>query len=460
MSNNRLPHFRHASFRGQIGLARVDITPSIGIYARNWGAANHDVATSIHRKLTLTVLTLSSRDGSTLVFVDADLGWWKTPQTYQRFANRLLEVLEMESANLIFALSHTHSGPPLMDVDETFPGSDELRDWHEQLFQATVQAIRQAMGDMFEATLDWHTGRCGLATHRDLPDPDRARVICGFNPNGKADDTLLVGRVTDMAGRLRATLTNYACHPTTLAWDNQAISPDYVGAMRETMEQVTGAPSLFLLGCCGELAPRYQYVSDPGIADDHGRELAYASLATLHGMEPPATHLSYSETVESGAALAVWKREEFSPSTKLRSLQTEVELPIKDWPSAGELESQRLACRNRALAERLLRKRDIRRALGDDKTYRLPIFVWRIGDVVLTGTCCEPYSLLQTELRRRFDGHSLVCMNLINGSLGYLPPRDRYDLDVYPVWQTPFDRGSLEKTFETMTKAIEDVLND
>ena len=49
-------------------------------------------------------------------------------------------------------------------------------------------------------------------------------------------------------------------------------------------------------------------------------------------------------------------------------------------------------------------------------------------------------------------------MNLINGSIGYLPPADLYDTEVYPVWQTPFDRGSLELTLETMTQAIRNAL--
>jgi hypothetical protein len=51
-------------------------------------------------------------------------------------------------------------------------------------------------------------------------------------------------------------------------------------------------------------------------------------------------------------------------------------------------------------------------------------------------------------------------MNLINGSIGYLPPSELYDSDVYTVWQTPFDRGCLEQTLETMTQDIHHVLTD
>ena len=66
---------------------------------------------------------------------------------------------------------------------------------------------------------------------------------------------------------------------------------------------------------------------------------------------------------------------------------------------------------------------------------------------------------MQKELRLRFPQQTILCLNLINGSIGYLPPADLYDSDVYPVWQTPFDRGSLELTIETMTQAIHDVLS-
>lgn len=453
--------FQHASWQGHIGVSRTDITPPIGIYARNWGAAQHDVAETIHRSLTLTALTLTPREGgTTLIFVDADLGWWKTPQTFYNFQKRLLETLSLESANLIFALSHTHAGPPLMAADDSLPGGDLLRAWLEHVFASTVHVIRDALELRFEGTLDWHHGRCDLATVRDLPDPDpvKQRVVCGYNPAGKPDDTLYVGRVTDATGQIRATLVNYACHPTTLAWDNKAISPDYLGAMRDTMQQSTAVPALFMLGACGDLAPRYQYVGDPEIADRHGRQLGFAALATLHGMEPSGTRLAYTATVESGAPLAVWKHQIRALSQELSATQITVELPLKNWPSAEELEHQRLACLDRALEERLRRKRDIRRSVGDGSRYRLQIHIWRIGEAIVIGSCCEPYSILQQGLRRRFPEHTILCMNLINGSIGYLPPEHLYDTDIYPVWQTPFDRGSLEITLEAMSSGITDLV--
>jgi hypothetical protein len=463
MDSTKPRTFRHASFYGQIGIARDDITPPVGIAARNWGAGRQDVARSIHRPLTLTAMTLRpATGGSPWVLIETDLGGWRSLHTFRNFSNRLQQELSLEPAKLIFALSHTHSAPILMDAEESLPGSGLHRKWMRTLFESVVRTVRQALDHQFEGILDWHAGRCGLATNRDLPDPEpsKQRTICGYNPNGDPDDALLVGRVTDETGRIRAALVNYACHPTTLAWENESISPDYVGAMRETIEQATNAPALFLQGNSGELAPRYQYVGDPAVADRHGRELGFAALAALNGMEPSGAQLGYAGVVESGAALAVWKHEACEPSRELRAIQTSVALPLKNWPSAEELERQRRECTDRAFQERIRRKLNIRLAIGNGSIFELPVHVWRIGDAILVGSCCEAYSVLQRELRRRFPDATIVCMNLINGSIGYLPPAELYDKDVYPVWQTPFDRGSHERLLEAMTQEIRDALKD
>jgi hypothetical protein len=48
-------------------------------------------------------------------------------------------------------------------------------------------------------------------------------------------------------------------------------------------------------------------------------------------------------------------------------------------------------------------------------------------------------------VRAAFPDRAVVWLNLVNGSLGYLPPAPLYDVDIYQVWQTPFERGGLEK---------------
>lgn len=450
---------KHPSFTGIIGIARREITPPIGVYSRTWGAAQHDTAESIHRPLTLTVMTISTSDRSTpLVLACADLSFWKSPRAFPSLQEAILREFSLKKEEFLFSLSHSHAAPPLMDADEGLPGGEILNTWLDSITEVTIEAVHEALRSAFPACIEWNTGHCQLATVRDLPDPEKDRYLCGYAPNQPADSTLLVGRVTDEDGAIRATLVNYACHPTTLAWENKAISPDYIGAMRETIERVTEAPMLFLLGACGELAPREQYTGDVEVADRHGRQLGYAALAVLEDMLPPRTQLGYSHAVESGAPLAIWTRRPAPACNTLKAQCTITQVPLKDWPTASELQTQIETCTDRAMRERLFRKRATRLSLGDDSTYPLPIWTWQIGDAVVVGSRCEFYSEFQTKLRRRYSDRPVICLNIVNGSTGYLPPAELYDLDIYTVWVTPFERGSLETAIEAADRSIHEIL--
>src|SRR5205814_1136303 len=121
----------------------------------------------------------------------------------------------------------------------------------------------------------------GLATNRDYFDEEAQLWACGYNPERTPDGTLLVARVTGQDGHILATLYNYGCHPTTLAWKNWVLSPDFVGAAREVLLNAFNAPSLFLQGALGDQAPRDNYVGDTAVADRNGRQLGYAAAAAI-----------------------------------------------------------------------------------------------------------------------------------------------------------------------------------
>ena len=447
-------------FTGWIGVGREDITPPVGIYARNWGAATHDVAEGIHRPLNVTAVSLQSRPGDTsYLLVAADAGWWRTAEDEQFVRNGVLSALQVAPHQMMICLSHTHAGPSLCREDVDKPGGHLIPAYLEKFREAITTASRQALASAQQATLSWGKGTCHLATNRDLADPGGTRYLCGYNAALPAESQVSVGRITSQAGRPLATLVHYACHPTTLAWQNRLISPDYIGALREVVEAHTqNAPCLYLHGASGELAPRYQYTPDTSVPDSHGRQLGYTVLATLEGMLPPNSRLLYSGFVESGAPLAIWNHIPQAASSHLSGIVQEVELPLQPLPSLSELEAQIARCPDRALQERLVRKRRIRKSIGDGDTANIPLWVWRIGDSFLVGQPNEAYSWLQTELRQRFPDNPVLVMNVVNGHFGYLPPESFYNRDIYPVWQTPFGPGSLERTLGASILAIEQLL--
>jgi hypothetical protein len=453
---------RRSEFVGRIGVAREDITPPVGIYARSWGAAEHDVAEGIHRPMTVTAMTLQEGNkrgkNPPLVLIGMDHGWWRSDEDESFIREAVLKALKIDSSRVLINLSHTHAGASSNLHFANHPGGEHIAAFREKLRDATVAVARAALAAASEATLSWSYGTCDLACDRDLPDPDANRVICGYHPAVDADDTLLVGRVTDVEGSILATVVNYACHPTTLAWDNRLISPDYVGAMREVIESATDhAPCLFLQGCSGELGPREGYVGDPEVADMNGRKLGYAALSVLEGMFPARHELAYGGVVESGAPLATWTLREYAPETRLEAIERELVLPMKPMPSIEELDARIEQTSDRMMRERLVRKREVRRVVGDGSERAGPIWGWRVGHALLIGQTFEAYSWLQQDVRYAYPDNAIVMTNLTNGSLGYLPPADIYDQDLYQVWQTPFDRGCLERTGDACRAMLRDL---
>ena len=444
---------RPSAFRGLAGAARRDTTPPHGIYARMWGAALHDRAAGTHRPLCATALALrASAEEPLRLLIALDLamlGDIGNPADGERVLGPVRDALGLEEGQLIVNCSHTHAAPWSATSRSHLPGGELVPGYLDQMGAAIREAAREAAANLVPATLTWATGRCDLAANRDLPDPEpgRDRLICGYNPAARADDTVLVGRISrDGDGGVLATIVNYACHPTTLAWDNTRISPDFIGAMRELVEAHTGdAPCLFLQGASGELGPALQYVGDRAVADRHGRRLGFAALAALEGMLAPGEELAYDGVVESGAPLAVWRPRPFGPSGTLAGGAIEVALPLKPLPSLEELEElKRSASDDRVRSERVFRRTQIVKSLGGEGRHTFPAWVWRLGDSLLVAHPNEAYSVFQEDLRAAFPGHAVAVLNTSGPELGYVHPAALAGLDLYQVWQSPFAPEALE----------------
>jgi hypothetical protein len=333
------------------GVARRDITPPAGIYHRMWGAATHDRASGVHRPLTATALALSpadSRDSAAVhvvVAVDHCLLW---NNDMEALLSRAARVASLRSQQIHVAFSHTHAAGLMDPRRADLPGGELIAPYLAKLAEDIGQAAAEAVQKLADATIVYGQGRSSLAHNRDFWDDRSGQFVCGLNPAGASDDTLILARISSNDDHRRlATVVNYACHPTTLAWDNTLVSPDYVGALREVVESATGAPSLFLQGASGDLGPQEGYVGDAAVADRNGRQLGYAALATLESLAPPGTMFEYSGPVVSGATIGTWQHRAISPAesdAKRRWTQRELEinLPYRDdLPSPAETEVAR-----------------------------------------------------------------------------------------------------------------------
>jgi hypothetical protein len=454
--------------RCRVGIATCDITPPVGIYHRMWGAATHERATGVHRPLVATVLSL----GPTLIL---SLDHCLLDRTE---IDRIKAAVSRETGiavdHIQLCLTHTHAAGLMLRSRAHFPGGELIGPYLDEVAAKCGRIAAEAVRGAQEGTIVYGTGRCSLATHRDFRDPTTGQYVCGFNPDGPADDTLLVARIVSDSGQTLGTVVNYACHPTTLAWQNTLISPDYVGALRETVERETGAPCLFLLGACGDLGPREGFVGDVAVADANGRQVAYSALATLEKLPPPGTNYVYAGPVVSGATIGTWRYEPCEANASFKLTHGSVDLPYRSdlptlvqtradlarWQADEAAATDDIARRDcHAQVERMTRQIMRLEALPPGQAYPYRFELLQLGDTLWLFCPGELYQIVQTTLRSRFPERPIIVATIANDwQPGYIPAQHAFGKGIYQETISPLAAGSLELLIEAVGRAIDDAL--
>ncbi len=459
LNRPELPEWRPWAGDLVVGASRQDITPPPGIRTANWGAkGRQEVATGVHQPLTVTALAFIDdsvdNSGATHYIVSADLGWWRNSNDERSVRVPVLDALGIGEPQLLLHLVHTHAGPCTTRSQHLEPGGELVDAYLRDVSDAIVVACRDARSSARPCHITWGIGACALATARDLPCGDVDLV--GFNPDVAADDTIVVGRITDQhnAGAV-ATIVNYACHPTTLAWQNPLLSPDYVGPARVLVETATSAPCLFLQGASGDLAPRDQYTGDINVVERNGRVLGHAALSTLEAMPHPGHVMRFGGVVESGASLGIWEQVTASASDMLSTQVIRVPVSLQPLLTPEELTERWKHLGDTPARERIQRAMGLREDYVNDGGAQHPVWIMQIGDAVTVAHPGEAYSLMQTELRRRHPERCILVANCTNGpGFMYLPERSAYERLPYQVWQTLLAAGTLEAVIDEVDAAI------
>jgi hypothetical protein len=391
-----------------------------------------------------------------LVLLSLDLGWWRSPTHEWELRNAVLHGCGLPESNLIIHLTHTHSGPSLnLDEFGEVGGFGVVR-YLKTLTETLVTLIRDTMRSEEWSILEWIYGWCPVAHIRDVREAEQGRFLIGVDSEAASDQIVLVGRISGLGGVLRGTIVNYACHPTTLGWQNRLLSPDYPGPMRELVQSITKAPCVFLQGTSGNQGPRFGFTGDVAAVEMNGHQLGYSVLSVLSAMDPPGMAHVRKEVVEVVAPFEVKGHVAEGRAKGIRAGLDRVSLPLRSLPAAEDYRRQANECSDPVEVERLRRAAQIC-ALGEGKdTLELRLWHWRVGQAVFIGSPIEAYIDLQFALRGATKQKVVVTMNLINGWYGYLPPKEWFRKDVHSVKSTIFAVGSYEIYEERAIQAVRD----
>src|SRR5437660_1592707 len=200
-----MSHVDTPQSRCQAGIARCDITPPAGIYHRMWGAAVHDRATAVHRPLLATALWLQPMGGDAALLVVALDHCVIDSAEMTRLREAVAAATSLLPDQVQITLSHTHGSGWMSRSRAHFPGGELIGPYLDDVTAKIAQLAQRAKQAVQTATIVYGQGRCSLAAHRDYWDAEHKQFVCGFNPAGPAEDTVMVGRIHSATGKVVGT---------------------------------------------------------------------------------------------------------------------------------------------------------------------------------------------------------------------------------------------------------------
>jgi neutral ceramidase len=450
------------------GVASADITPPIGIAHANWGAQTHERATGIDLPLTVTALALGDGETTSLI-IDVDCCWLWDP-LFQETLAAVTALTELPEESVRIAYTHTHSGPQAGTAHQWVGAGVEMWEPYQRNVQQVVAgAAWTALGSLQPVRVSAAEGSSNISVNRRFQRPGDGVVVVGRNWEGVRDPAVQVLRFDSLTGDPVAAVVHFGCHPITVGPDNDLITPDYPGVVKQVVGDATGAMSLFLQGAAGDVGPVR------GVAFDGVNQ--YQRIGTILGLEaaklwweadPVKTGEEYLGTLESGAPLARYLDMPLSdePAT-VRAARRVVELPAREAEDAAALEAAletHLATLARLRAEdgsddeirqetmsvkRAGMRARLYRRLEGCATVPVEIHATSIGDeIALLAVSVEMFAATGLAIKAGSPfAHTLVS-GYSGPSCGYLPTADAYPLGGYEIEITPFAPGAAEACVE------------
>jgi putative membrane-bound dehydrogenase-like protein len=257
-----------ASFAIDVGVAKVDITPTEPIRLTGYGGRTAP-SVGVEQKLWAKALVLGNDQQGPAVLLTVENGGI-SEETYQRILARLSAKAGIPAARAVVSCSHTHTGPCTTGWAPNIFSADIPEDqqavidrYTDSLVDKLEQVTLSALKGRQPSTLSWLQGSVGFARNRRTA-------------GGPVDHAMPVLKV-EVNGIVRAIVANYACHCTTLSGAMNQTCGDWVGYAQEVIElDHPGAVALITIGCGADANPSPRGGEDKGLAfaKQHGEAIA------------------------------------------------------------------------------------------------------------------------------------------------------------------------------------------
>ena len=423
----------HAEFRA--GAVALDVSPKQFPVLVNGGMTSRS-ATGVTDPIYAKALVLA--DGKTeiaIVVVDSCM----MPRPMLDEAKALAtKRTGIPSDRILISATHTHTAPSTLDC----LGTKADPRYTPYLTGKISEAIAAAQKKLQPAQAGWNKVNAAefTALRRWVRRPDRiandpfgnptvrANMHAGRNwddvtgESGPEDPDLTLISIQDLKGKPLAILANFSMHYFGAA---KAVSADYFGKFATNLRSMLGADESFVgimsHGCSGDIWRRdytiRNWIVDPPPKEEQMQIDSYSKdLAerTLQG---------YSK-IKHGPNLDLAMAE-----TRMTLKYRVPDVGLLQWAEAIVAE---MGDRNPKTKTEVYAKEQI--VLHERQETEIVLQALRIGDMAITTTPNETYSLTGLKLKAKSPLPKTMVIELANGGDGYIPPPEQHFLGGYNTW--------------------------
>lgn len=394
-----------------VGMAKADVTPKLDcqLYGYPW----ERIGRRVRDNLNVSAVAISQNEQSILL-ISADI-CALDHELCDRIRKEISEKTGVKWENILYSATHTHSGP----ITRTSVGWGEadVEYVEQKLIPASIDVACRAMENRKPAVMGIGTIESMVGINRREVTPDG--IILGQNPDGPYDPAMTVIAFQTMEGENIGSIVHFATHPTATQW-NFSITRDWPGVMVDKMEEITGAPCMFINGAEGDVGPR---LSNRGTTGDE-------------------RHVKQIGDVAGKDAERAYRNITSFTIPKLRVDYGEICIPFQETPSPDEVERQMkelgdpkdLGGVHLSLYTKLQKIKEYYDS-GKELPRRLIMkqTIIALDDLALVPFSFEVFCNISLSLKEKSPYQSTLLLGLTGGSYGYLPTEDQLPLGGYEV---------------------------
>lgn len=428
----------------QAGFGRVNVTPDYPVSLAGYGNYDKRISTGYMDYLYVTCIAVTDGNDTILMYT-MDQTSASYAGLYEDFISAITAATNIPTDKIFIGATHTHGAPM------TTYGSENNKRYKQELFAAAGQAGQEALKDLAPCQmLQTATNVKGMnfVRHYTVADgtfygSNFGDASPGLTGHAREPDDQLILLKFDREEKKDILFVNWQAHPDHTAWnDYNTITSDFVGVIRDVLEQDTGMLVGYYGGASGDLNPFSEIPEVHHGLNMYGygekmaeyAEEALANLTPVEGTAIKTTSKVHTFNIDHSWDHMITQAREVASVNNSQGRAAALEL-CKEYGFSSEYHANSIINR-------------INYGLTEDRV----LDAFCIGNVGFIQAKCEMFSTSSKYIKANSP---FVVTAVIASNNTYIPTEESYEYHCYEADTALFEKGSAEK----MNKEFVDMLN-